>query len=78
MGLSKREVDDLLEALSLTKAEELTCGDCLKLVAEFAESSLAGKSPSESLQAVKHHLDICAECREEYEALLTALKDDGQ
>ena len=39
----------------------------------LAELQLASQTISDSLQAVEHHLSICDECREEFEALLTAL-----
>ncbi len=74
MTLSRQQIDELLKSVSLTRPDELGCDECLKDVAEFAEHSLAGKSIPEGLIAVEHHLAICAECQEEYEALLTALK----
>jgi len=74
MALSKEEIDALIKSVSLTRSEEATCDECLKDVAEFAEHALNGKSIPEGLQAVEHHLANCAECQEEYEALLTALK----
>ena len=76
MALSRREIDALINTVSLTRAEELTCDECLKGLAEFAEHSLQGKSVPEGLQAIEHHLAICAECQEEYQALHTALKDE--
>jgi len=36
---------------------------------------LEGKSIPESLQAIEHHLTICVECQEEYQALFAAIKD---
>jgi len=74
MALSKQEIEALIKSVSLTRPDELTCIECLKELAEFAEHGLAGKSIPEGLQAVEHHLAICSECREEYEVLLTALK----
>lgn len=74
MGLSQQEIDRLLKAVSLTRPDEITCDECLQDLAEFAEANLAGKSVREGLKAVEHHLAICEECREEYSALLTALK----
>ncbi|WP_310686261.1 hypothetical protein [Aliifodinibius sp. S!AR15-10] len=35
---------------------------------------LAGKSPEDAMPLVKDHLDRCGSCREEYEALLEAMK----
>ena len=47
----------------------------MKELAELAEVSLEGKSIDESLKAVEHHLAICQECQEEYQALMAALMD---
>lgn len=75
MPLSKEELDGLLRLVGLTKESEINCEQCLALVSEFAEQALAGKSVPEGLKAVEHHLSVCAECREEYEALQEALKE---
>jgi predicted anti-sigma-YlaC factor YlaD len=64
-----------MRLIGLTKDDEINCEQCLSLVAEFAEQQLAGKSIPEGLKAVEHHLSICAECREEYEALQRVLQD---
>jgi hypothetical protein len=74
MSLSKQEIDDLMRLVGLTKDDEINCERCLEQVAEFAERVLAGRSIPVGLEAVAHHLSICAECCEEYEALLQALK----
>ncbi|MGE5246910.1 MAG: hypothetical protein ACM3L8_01080, partial [Verrucomicrobiota bacterium] len=50
------------------------CNECLDRVAEFAERELAGRPISDALEAVRHHLTRCGECREEYEALITVLE----
>ena len=75
MTLSREQLEALLKMISLTEDEELTCDECLRGMAEFAETELAGKSLPEGLRAVESHLELCGECREEYEALLQALKD---
>ena len=74
MTLSQQQIDKLLKMLSLTKPEEVTCDACLKQLAEFAEHSLAGKSVPEGLRAIGHHLELCSECCEEFEALKQALE----
>jgi len=76
MALSRREIDVLIKSVSLTRPDEVTCDECLNDLAEFAEHFLEGKSISESLRAVEHHLAICAECQEEYQLLLTALQSE--
>ena len=74
MSLSKEQIAELLRQIGLTRDEEIDCERCLALVAEFAERELAGRSVPAALESVAHHLAICAECCEEYEALLEALK----
>ena len=75
MPLSNHEIEALMRLIGLTKDDEINCEQCLSLVAEFADRQLAGKSIPESLKALEHHLSVCAECREEYEALQQALKN---
>ena len=75
MSLSRDQLAELIRSLSLTRSDEATCEDCLQRLAEFAEHTLAGKSVPVGLQAIEHHLILCGECREEYQALLSALED---
>jgi uncharacterized protein with PIN domain len=63
-----------MRLLSITREHELNCDECLDNVAGLAEHELAGKPIPDALEAVQHHLTLCTECGEEYEALLTALK----
>lgn len=35
---------------------------------------LTGKNPAEAMPLVQDHLDRCGECREEFEALMMALR----
>jgi hypothetical protein len=74
MSLSRKEIAELLRLIGLTRDEEIDCERCLARVAEFAERALAGRSVPAGLEAVAHHLSIWAECCEEYESLLQALK----
>lgn len=74
MALSDDQVRALVRALSITREQEIDCSECLDMVAEFAERELAGRPIPDALETVRHHLTRCGECREEYEALLTALK----
>lgn len=73
MPLSLTELQRMLDVVRATQAVELDCDDCLLEVAEFAELYLVGKPIPEGLEAVKQHLSVCDECREEYELLCAAL-----
>ena len=75
MPLSQQEIERLLQLIGRTAEDEITCEQCLELVAEFAERRMAGESIASSLLVVEQHLEVCDECREEYEALLRTLHD---
>ena len=77
MNISEEQIQALLKMLTLTKDEELNCDECLSSMAEFAENELAGKSVTEGLASIDAHLQLCGECREEYESLKSALQQGG-
>jgi hypothetical protein len=74
MGLNNEQIRNLLHLLSVTRNHELTCDEFLEKMGEYAERDIAGLPLDDILLAVEHHLVLCAECREEYEALLAALR----
>jgi len=67
--LERQHVQTLLSQVSRTCDEELDCGDCLAAIAEFVELELVGAEVPEALQRIRHHLEMCPECAEEYEVL---------
>ncbi|MEX0771233.1 MAG: hypothetical protein WD035_10895 [Balneolaceae bacterium] len=75
MKLTKKILKSMLRAIKMTRPDEIGCDDCFDELHTFAEMELAGKSPEEALPLVKDHLDRCGECREEYQALLDAMKE---
>lgn len=74
MVLNFDQIKVLLRLLSITRDYELNCNECLDKMAEFAERELASERILGTFEPVKHHLTLCTECSEEYEALLRALK----
>lgn len=59
----------------MTRANELDCRECFDALDVFAEIELSGKSPAEAMPLVQDHLDRCAGCKDEYFALMAALKE---
>ena len=62
----------------VAKADErdkLGCDGCFELMAQFAETMMAGDELTPTLEAVQIHLEQCRCCRYEYEALLVALRE---
>ncbi|WP_394836582.1 hypothetical protein LVJ94_06695 [Pendulispora rubella] len=77
MSLTKQEIQWLVEGVLSTREDEIGCDDCLSRVGAYAETVLAGLTIPEALRTVEAHLRDCPECREEYEALLLALRDSA-
>jgi hypothetical protein len=74
MPLDRRQIETLLSAVSRTCEEEITCGECLAGMAEFAELRLVGAEIPQALRRIQEHLVICPECAEEYEVLLDVVR----
>ena len=74
MKLTKEVIQKMMRSLHMTHQHELTCGECFNEVDRFAEIELSGKNHVEAMPLVQEHLDRCGDCRDEYEALLVALK----
>jgi antitoxin component HigA of HigAB toxin-antitoxin module len=73
MGLSTEQIANLLAMISNVEPDELDCDSCLTQVAEFAELHLASRDIPEAMRAVQVHLEQCACCQDELNALLKGL-----
>ena len=59
----------MIEMIAHTEEVELTCDDVFDLLDQFTEMALKGEDVAALMPRVQHHLGMCPECREEYEAL---------
>jgi len=78
MKLNPEHLSSLIQMISGVLPDEIGCDTCWEQICQFAELELAGKDPAEALPLVNDHLSVCGNCREEYEALLAALKAMGE
>ena len=78
MGLDTELLKRLVRGVIETHDEELTCGQCFDQLDRFVELDLAGKSAKQALPLVENHMRLCMDCREEYQALLEALRGLAQ
>ena len=62
------------QMLAATREHELGCDDCFAHVDAYAERVRAGEDAGAVMREVEHHLALCGSCREEFEALLAALR----
>lgn len=74
MNMDRRDLEKVVRAVSQTQEEELTCDECFEELDRFVEFELAGLDAAEAMPLVRDHLAKCGDCREEFEALLAALR----
>jgi len=75
--LSPAQVSEFLRQIVVTRDHEVDCGTCIEHIGEFAEKRLAGADLNTVLASIEHHLSLCPECTEEYEALKKILETES-
>ena len=65
---------EMARGIMSTRPDEIGCDECFAEMDQFVEITLAGKNAAEAMPLVQDHLSRCGNCREEYEALLAALR----
>ena len=74
MMLNPETLKKMVLILINTHSSVISCDECFDEIDHFAEIELVGKSAAEAMPLVQDHLKRCQDCREEYEALMAALK----
>ena len=74
MSLSKQQITSLLGMVNSVESDELDCDGCFVQLAEFADLHLAGQELPDAMRVVERHLQQCLCCKDEYNALLKALR----
>jgi hypothetical protein len=73
-AMTPEAIMGLLKKLELTRSEELPCEEAYNLIDEYADLVQKGEDAARLLPLVEHHLEMCLDCKEEYEALMRALR----
>ena len=74
MRLEPATLKRIVHGALTARPDEIGCDECFEQLNQFAEMVLAGKDVTEAMPLVQDHLNRCRDCREEFEALLTALR----
>jgi hypothetical protein len=74
MNLEPQTLKRMVRNVLSTRPDEIGCDECFEQLDRFVEMTLAGKNAAEAMPLVQDHLARCRECREEFEALLEALR----
>ncbi len=64
----------LLQSLAMTEEREISCDEVFAVLDQFVEAVRRGENVLLFMPLVRQHLDMCPDCREEYEALLRMLQ----
>jgi hypothetical protein len=64
----------MITMVDATAETEIACEEAYRLLDEYTDMVLRGENPEALLPRVKHHLEMCMDCQEEYEALVAALR----
>lgn len=76
MKLDTRQLTDLIQLTATARGEDLLgCNGCFELMDQLAQAELDGREVPQALELVQIHLEQCKCCRDEYDALLTALRE---
>ncbi|HZD40928.1 MAG TPA: hypothetical protein VE131_09420 [Terriglobales bacterium] len=67
-------VQKMLQALAITEGQEISCDEVFAVLDEFAEAVQRGENVLLFMPLVRRHLEVCSDCREEYETLLRMLQ----
>ena len=71
LELKDEVVLKFLRVLENAREEELSCTEMYARLDEFVENEVQSKDADKITPLIHEHLDMCPECCEEYEALLT-------
>lgn len=74
-------VRGLLRTLESARLQDMPCSEVFTRLDEYVEKELRDHEAEKLMPLLREHFDICHDCCEEYEALLSALEHselDGQ
>jgi hypothetical protein len=64
----------VLRMAQMTDEIELSCDEVLALLDQYTEAAVRGEDVARLMPLVQRHLDRCADCMEEYQALERILR----
>lgn len=74
MDISSEQAKKMLMMIEETKENELSCDEVHSLLDQYAEMTIRGENAADLLPLVHYHLEMCPDCKEEYEALTRILQ----
>ena len=75
MALEMDKIKRMVRNVVTARPDEIGCDTCFDELDRFVEMTLAGKDAAQAMPLVADHLARCRDCRQEFEALLSVLRD---
>jgi len=72
---STKMLKKLMKAVEQTQEVEYDCAEVYDLLDQYVDMVNSKKDATQLMPLVRHHLDMCPDCREEYEALMNVLEN---
>jgi len=67
-------VEGFLRVLEEVRVEDMSCDQVFSRLDEYVEKEVSGEDAALLMPLLREHFDLCPECCEEYEALLSVLE----
>jgi hypothetical protein len=67
-------VESFLRVLEEVRVQDMPCEQVFSRLDEYVDKELRGEDAAVLMPLLREHFDLCPECCEEYEALLSALE----
>lgn len=78
MVMDRHLVERLLQKVSDTEVEEISCSECFELLSTGVELELAGATAAPVFARLAQHLGQCGVCREEFETLRDFVRAESE
>jgi hypothetical protein len=71
---SEQLIQKLMDMLQRTRSDEISCDYVYAFLDQYTEMVSRGEDAAHLMPLIKHHLDMCQDCQEEYTVLLQILE----
>ena len=71
-------VEGFLRVLEEVRIDDMPCSAVFSRLDEYVEKEVGGEDAARLMPLLREHFDLCPECCEEYEALLSVLEKSAK
>jgi hypothetical protein len=75
--LDQEACKKLMRILQLTREQEYSCLETFAVIDQYIEIVIQRKDLTDWTPFVEHHLELCEECRTEFEALMRIIREES-